>query len=144
MEGKTAPTRKHAKFASFSQPTTHGGTRGRLNFRTEAEVKRTVSERPEPSEFVGDNWDRGSRKWMVAVIKQSGKQHLGRFDDEREAACAFDTAVRRLRGDDAHGGGRSGDDRWHCLNFPSKREVGRGKALGMSISAAHGSGAVWL
>ena len=50
-------------------------------------MKRTASERPEPLEFVGENWDRGSRKWMAAVIKQSGnQQHLGRFDEEREAA----------------------------------------------------------
>jgi hypothetical protein len=82
-EGKTAPTRNHAKFRVFADKTAEHG----LNFRTEAEVKRTASERPEPLEFVGENWDRGSRKWMAAVIKQSGnQQHLGRFDEEREAA----------------------------------------------------------
>jgi hypothetical protein len=59
------------------------------------------------------------------------KQHvLGHFDDERVAARAFDTAARRLRGDDAHGG-RAGRN-WFRLNFPSKREAGRAQTLGMT------------
>ena len=48
--------------------------------------------------------DKRHSKW-IAQIKHGGKlQHLGRFDDEREAAQAFDTARRRLRGKEAHGG----------------------------------------
>ena len=38
--------------------------------------------------------------------------------------------ARRLRGEDAHGG-RAGNGSWLRLNFPSKREAGRAKALGM-------------
>jgi hypothetical protein len=57
-------------------------------------------------------------------------QHLGRFDDERDAARAVDTAARRLRGEDAHGGlgGKKGQI-WR-LNFPTQREVERAQQRG--------------
>jgi hypothetical protein len=128
----------------------HGGRAGTnwncLNFPTEEEVKRAkergallteedkrvaaaASEQQGPSEFVGVHWRKVSRKWK-AEIRYSGKEHyLGYFDDEREAARAFDTAARRLRGDGAHGG-RPGT-KWHRLNFPSEREAERADALGM-------------
>ena len=74
------------------------------------------------SEFVGVSWHKNNRNWQ-ARIKHDGKdQHLGYFDDGREAARAVDTAARRLRGKDAHGG-RAGRQ-WLRLNFPSKREAG--------------------
>ena len=124
-----------------------GGTFLRLNFPTEAEVKRAqergallteedkaaaaaASEWQTTSKFVGVSWNKRSRKW-IATIRHDGKQqHLGNFDDEREAARAFDTAARRLRGEDSHGG-RAGGKQWLRLNFPSKREAARAKALGM-------------
>jgi hypothetical protein len=129
----------------------HGGRAGdnwlRLNFPTEREVKRAkergallteedkaaaaaASERHGPSKLVGVCWIKKSRKW-TAQIRHDGKtQHLGNFDDEHEAARAVDTAARWLRGEDAHGG-RGGNNMWLRLNFPSKREAGRAKALSM-------------
>eukprot|EP01046_Picozoa_sp_COSAG06_P045535 COSAG06_NODE_6310_length_2989_cov_55.070588_1_plen_615_part_00 len=115
----------------------------RLNFPTEAEVKQAhergalltaaaaaASERQGPSKFVGVRWIKTSRKWR-AVINHDGKpQSLGSFNDEHEAARAVDTAARRLRGADAHGG-RAGGRNWLRLNFPSEQEAGRAKALGM-------------
>jgi hypothetical protein len=89
-----------------------------------------------PSQFVGVAWDKSKLRWKC-YINHDGKRHnLGRFnlDDETEAARAFDTAARRLRGDDAHGG-RSyrpqGGTQWLRLNFPTRGEVARAKALGM-------------
>ena len=67
---------------------------------------------------------------MARIYHGGKRQHLGYFDDEHEAARAVDTGARRLRGEDAHGG-RGGNNMWHRLNFPSKREAGRAKALGM-------------
>jgi hypothetical protein len=79
--------------------------------------------------FIGVSWEKSKRKW-AAQIRHGGKhQHLGRFDDEQEAARAADAAARRLRGEDAHGG-RAGTN-WLRLNFPSKQEAGQAKALGM-------------
>eukprot|EP01046_Picozoa_sp_COSAG06_P003731 COSAG06_NODE_149_length_22026_cov_33.454782_7_plen_400_part_00 len=133
----------------------HGGRVGkgnwlRLNFPTEGEVKQAqergallteedraaaavtaaaASERQGPSKFVGVCWDKKNRKWRPNIYHDGKGQQLGSFDDEREAARAVDRAARRLRGEDAHGG-RAGTN-WLRLNFPSKREAGRAKALGM-------------
>jgi len=136
----------------------HGGRAGgkkskwhRLNFPTEREVKRAAargalltewdkaaaaaSELQGPSKFVGVTRDKDRRNWR-AQLKHDGKlQHLGGFDDEREAARAVDTAARRLRGDEAHGGRSGGNNKWYQLNFPSKREAERAKALGMPAAA---------
>jgi hypothetical protein len=128
----------------------HGGRVGvrwlRLNFPTEGEAKSAKARRAVltaedraaaaaagecqgPSEFVGVGWGKRDRKWRAMLSHNGKQQHQGCFDDERDAARAVDTAARRLRGEDAHGG-RAGTH-WHRLNFPSKREAGRGKALGL-------------
>jgi hypothetical protein len=117
----------------------HGGRSGinwfRLNFSTEREVRRAVergalltaedmaaavaaSEQQGPSKFVGVSWNKRERKW-VAQLNHDGNAHrLGRFDDEQHAARTFDTAARRLRGEDAHGG-RSKHGNLYRLNFPT-------------------------
>jgi hypothetical protein len=129
----------------------HGGRAGTnwngLNFPTEEEVKRAkergallteedkrvaaaASEQQGPSAFVGVHWDKARRKWE-ALIRHGGKDvYLGRFGDEQEAARVVDMAARRLQGDEAHGG-RSENGNWLRLNFPTKREEGRAKVLGM-------------
>ena len=87
------------------------------------------------SEFVGVSWQKGNHKW-TACIKHGGKrQHLGTFDDEQEAARAYDTAARRLRGEGAHGGhGGYGRSRWFQLNFPIETEVRRAKEKGALLT----------
>ena len=80
-----------------------------------------VSERQGPSKFVGVSWNKRDRKWGAYINHEGNREHLGSFDDEHEAARAVDTAARRLRGEDAHGG-REGR---HWLNFPTEAEVKR-------------------
>jgi hypothetical protein len=130
----------------------HGGRSGkgnwlRLNFPTEEEVKRAqergallteedkaaaaaASHRQGPSKFVGVCWNKESRKWKAEITHDGKQQYLGYFADEREAARAVDTAARRLRGEDAHGGRCSQGKQWLRLNFPTEREVKRAQERG--------------
>jgi hypothetical protein len=101
--------------------------RGALLTEEDKRVAAAASEQQGPSAFAGVTWDKSKRYWR-AKINYGGKQHhLGSFDRERKAAQAFDTAARRLRGEDAHGG-RAGVN-WLRLNFPTHGEVARAKAL---------------
>ena len=93
--------------------------------------KRWRNSSVKPSEFVGVSWDKKGRKWTAKIMHGKKRQHLGCFDDEQEAARAVDTAARRLRGEHAHGGRAGSKSKWLRLNFPTKREAGRAKALGM-------------
>ena len=57
--------------------------------------------------FRGVSWNKVENKWQ-AQLGQAGKHiNVGYFDDEVEAASAYDEAVKRLRGEFA------------VLNFPS-------------------------
>ena len=119
----------------------------RLNFPTAGEVKRAhkrgalltqedkaaaaaASERQGPSKFVGVSWVKEDRKWRAQIRHDGGIRALGRFGDEREAAQVFDTAARRLRGEDAHGGRAAGGGNWWRLNFPTDSEMKWAKARG--------------
>lgn len=53
------------------------------------------------SAFKGVSWSERSSKWRSQIWHGGRVHHLGFFDDETEAATAFDTAARELRGDRA-------------------------------------------
>jgi hypothetical protein len=70
------------------------------------------------------------------------QEHNGSFDDEHEAARAVDTAARRLRGDDAHGGLAGRPGRQLRLNFPSDSEVKRAQERGALLTEENKTAAV--
>jgi hypothetical protein len=88
---------------------------------------------------VGVNWHKKGRKWVAGIGHNGKSKYLGSFSDEREAAQAYDTAARRLRGDDAHGGQSIGGavktGRPWRLNFPTKGEVKRAQHRGRALLA---------
>jgi hypothetical protein len=45
---------------------------------------------------VGVNWDRHAKKWQASIKIEGKKQHLGRFDNEDDAARAFDERAAPL------------------------------------------------
>lgn len=57
------------------------------------------------SVYKGVSWNRKKRKWWVGIAVNGKTIHVGRFNDEVEAAKAYDEAARRLHGEFA------------CLNF---------------------------
>jgi hypothetical protein len=62
--------------------------------------------RPCTSRFKGVQWEKARGKWRVMIKRGQDCRCLGRFDDEIEAAQAYDAAARELYGEHAR------------LNFP--------------------------
>ncbi|KAK9808652.1 hypothetical protein WJX72_001315 [[Myrmecia] bisecta] len=63
------------------------------------------------SKFRGVSWNSNCCKWRAQVWKGSEVHHLGYYEDEEEAARAYDRAVQELRGPDAN------------VNFPTPEQL---------------------
>ncbi len=50
------------------------------------------------SQYTGVSWFARSGKWQAYIYHHYMRFHLGVFEDEREAALAYDEAARRLHG----------------------------------------------
>lgn len=53
------------------------------------------------SKYKGVCWDERRGKWLAQIRKDGVHRHLGRFDDEIDAADAYDNAARELFGEHA-------------------------------------------
>ncbi|MHC4679486.1 MAG: AP2 domain-containing protein [Planctomycetota bacterium] len=60
------------------------------------------------SKYKGVHWRKRTKKWAAAIRFENKTRHLGYFDNELDAARAYDEAARRLHGDFA------------SLNFPER------------------------
>lgn len=110
IAGVTEPSTR----VSFANGDALDCRRTNLLVRTLAETARTnrkmgsVSGRKYTSTFKGVSWDEPRGKWLVQIRKAQVYTHVGRFDDEVDAATAYDAAARVLFGE--HG----------RLNFPDQ------------------------
>ena len=48
------------------------------------------------SEYRGVSWDKSHNQWRAFIRVAGNLEHLGYFDDEAEAARAYDTHARQL------------------------------------------------
>lgn len=64
------------------------------------------------SKFKGVSWDSSREVWISSIQHDGKTEHIGRFDDENEAAEAYDLRAKELHGEFAR------------LNFPSEEDVG--------------------
>ena len=79
------------------------------NLRLCSATENACNRRPVPnchSRYKGVSWHKRQKKWAVRIAKRGKGIHLGSFDDEIEAAVAYDRKAEVLFGEFAY------------LNFP--------------------------
>lgn len=52
--------------------------------------------------FVGVGWHKGHEKWQAKIWKTDKRHHLGYFENEIDAALAYNNAARKLHGEFAN------------------------------------------
>ncbi len=87
--------------------------RGNLRICKRSENIRNTRKSRGTSKFKGVFWDTRCRKWIAAIHHVGRRIHLGVFDDEAEAAHAYDRMARKLFGEYAR------------LNFPDVGNIVR-------------------
>lgn len=68
----------------------------------------TYANKKVSSQYKGVSWDKNRNKWLVAIMKEGKKYHLGRYNLEIDAALAYDKKAKALWGQYAR------------LNFPNE------------------------
>jgi hypothetical protein len=91
----------------------HDNRRSNLRVCTLSENCRNSRKSCGTSRFKGVSWSRTAGKWQARIWYHGKSTYLGYFDDEIEAAMAYDRKARELFGAFA------------CLNFPGRGRIVR-------------------
>jgi hypothetical protein len=72
----------------------------RSNLRVATHAQNQYNQKPRggTSAFKGVAFDRQTGRWRAKIVLRGRTIHLGRFEDERDAAAAYDVAARDLFG----------------------------------------------
>jgi hypothetical protein len=101
----------------------------------EAKQQRWIKCEEAGSKYRGVSWQKRNNKWKSTVYSSHQSvlhQHLGLFEDEEEAARAYDRAARAQHGEKAQ------------LNFPAEGESGsRNLSKYRGVSRNSGRGKPW-
>ena len=77
---------------------------------------RRQDKKKQTSRFTGVTWSKAAQKWKAQIVQARKHVHLGSFDNEKEAAMAFDAKAKEFRG--------AGAD----TNFPQQQRRKRKKS----------------
>ena len=92
------------------------------------------------SRYVGVYWAKRARRWRASIWHEGRNQHLGYFDEEQDAARAFDEVALRLRGDQAHGGAYRGGTQTWWLNFATEAQTAAAAETKTAVEARASEG----
>jgi hypothetical protein len=74
--------------------------RANLRLATKAQNMQNRRKRKDTSsQFIGVSFDKNYKKWVSQIVYQRKRKWLGRFDDEINAAKAYDEAAKKHHGE---------------------------------------------
>lgn len=75
---------------------------GNIRWATLTEQQQNAGSRTGRSQYKGVAWHNQRNKWRAYIVNNYRQKHLGLFDDEEEAALAYNRAAVELFGDHAN------------------------------------------